>query len=113
MDNLEWPLNRLDLIEAEQCASDTAVQADDSIVDYGSKWEPVEQIVDFVEDGIDVCWLLAKTTGAFFSKAERVIDPLILVVASQQMNLLWELHLQGHQKANCLKRVCTSVNVVS
>ena len=79
------------------------MEANDSLIDNGGQRKPIEQVIDFVEDGVDVSWFLTKSTAAFFSEAESVVNPLILVIASEQMDLMRELDFQGHQEADSLK----------
>ena len=67
------------------------------------RWKPIKQVVDFVEDGVDISWLFTKSAAALFSEAKSVVDPLILVIASEQMDLIRELDFQGHQEADSLK----------
>ena len=50
VDDFKRALNLIDLVQAQQGAADAAMQADDSVVDDGSEWQPIEQVVDFVED---------------------------------------------------------------
>ena len=103
MDDFKRSLDLFNLIQAQQSATNAAVEANDPLIDDGGQWKPIEQVVDFVEDGVDVSWLFTKSTAAFFSEAESVVDPLILVIASEQMDLIRELDFQGHQEADSLK----------
>ena len=103
MDDFKRSLDLFNLIQAQQGATNAAVEANDSLIDNGGQWKPIEQVIDFVEDGVDVSWLLTKSAAALFSEAESVVNPLILVIASEQMDLIRELDFQGHQEADSLK----------
>ena len=96
MDNFERSLNLLDLVKAEQRAADTTVQADDSLIDYSGQRQPIEQVVDFVEDGVDIGRFLSQSATAFFSESERIVDPFVFVVASEHVNLVGEFDLECH-----------------
>ena len=91
MDDLERSLNLVDLVETEEGAADTAVETHDFVIDDSGEGKPVEEVVDLVEDRVDVGGLLTETAGALFSETKGIIDPLILVVTSQQVDLVREL----------------------
>ena len=113
VNDLQWSLNSINLVKCVQCASNASMQADDSIINNSCKREPIKEIVDLVEDRVWVVWIFSKPTAALLSESESIVDPLVLVVSSQQMDLVWELDLQGHQQADGLQRVSTSVNIVT
>ena len=58
MDDLEWSLDLLDLVKAQKRTADATVQTDNFLVNDRSQGQPIEQIVDFVEDRVYVGWLL-------------------------------------------------------
>ena len=68
------------------------MKANHLVTDDGSKRQPIEDVIDFLEDGVRFLRVLTKTTGAFISKAEALIDPSIFVIASAQVNFLRELN---------------------
>ena len=103
MNDFKRSLNRFDLIEAKQGTSDTTVKADDSFINNSTKREPFKHLVDFIEDGVDILRFFTETTRALLGETEGSVDPSILVVSSQQMDLLWELYFEGHQETNSLK----------
>ena len=103
MDDFKRSLDLFNLIQAQQGATNAAVEANDSLIDDGGQWKPIEQVIDFVEDGVDVSWFLTESATALFSETESVVDPLILVISSEQMDLIRELDFQGHQEADSLK----------
>ena len=83
VDDLEWSLDLLDLVQTQKRAADATVQADNFLVNNGSQGKPVEQVIDFVKDGVDVGWFFAQATAALFSESKGIIDPLVLVIAPQ------------------------------
>ena len=50
---------------------------------------------------------------AFIIEAVDTIYACTLVVASQKEKILWEFDFVGKEQADCLKRLLTSVDVVS
>ena len=113
VNDLQWSLNSINLVKCVQCASNASMQADDSIINNSCKREPIKEIVDLVEDRVWVVWIFSESAAALLSESESIVDPLVLVVSSQEMDLVWELDLQGHQQADGLQRVSTSVNIVT
>ena len=103
MDDFKRSLDLFNLIQAQQGAANATMKANDPLIDDGGQWKPIEQVIDFVEDGVDVSWLFTKSAATLFSKAKSVVNPLILVIASEQMDLIRELYFQGHQEADSLK----------
>ena len=97
VDDLERSLDLLDLVQAQKCAANATVQADNFLVNHRSQWKPVKQIIDFVKDGVDVGWFFTQATAALFSEAESIVDPLVLVVTSQQVDLFRILDFESHQ----------------
>ena len=102
MDNLERPLDLLDLLQIEKGATDTTMQANYFFIDDSAQRQPIEQIVHLVEDGVKISRLLAQSAAAFLGETENIIDPLVFMIASEQVNLFREFDLQSHQKANRL-----------
>ena len=103
----------LNLLQANKGASNTTVKADDSIFDDSREREPVKELINLVEDRVMFRWVFSESVTALFSEAKGIVDPLILVVTSQKMNLVWESDLQRHQQADCFERVTSSVDVIS
>lgn len=113
MDDLKRPLDLLNLVQAEQCAANATVQADDLLVDDRCQRKPVKQVVDFVEDGVDVGGLLTQTAAALLRETEGIVDPLVLVVAPQEVDLIRELDLEGHQEADGFQRVGATIDIIT
>lgn len=49
MDDLQRPLDLLDLLKADQSAADASMQANNSVLDHSRQRKPIEEVVDFVE----------------------------------------------------------------
>lgn len=60
-----------------------------------------------------VSWVFTETIAALLGESECIVYPLVLVVASQQMNLIWVADLQCHKQAYGFKRVVTSVDEIT
>mmetsp|Transcript_762 Transcript_762/g.946 ORF Transcript_762/g.946 Transcript_762/m.946 type:complete len:252 (+) Transcript_762:356-1111(+) len=89
------------------------MEAHDSFFDDGGQREPVKKVVYFIENRVVFSRVLAQSVAALLGKPEGVVDPLVLVVASEQMNLLRESNLEGHEQADGLEGVVTSVHVIT
>ncbi len=50
VDNFKRSLNLFNLVETQQCATDSSVQAHNSVIDHSSQGEPIEQVVYLVEN---------------------------------------------------------------
>ena len=109
----KWSSDLLNLLKAYKGASNTTVKADDSIFDDSREREPVKEFINLVEDRVMFRWVFSESVTALFSEAKGIVDPLILVVTSQKMNLVWESDLQRHEQADCFERVTSSVDVIS
>ena len=70
------------------------METDDSLFDNSSKREPVEELINLIENGVMLRRVLTESIATFFCKAEGVVDPLVLVVASEEMDFFWESDLQ-------------------
>ena len=89
------------------------MQADNSLIDYRRQRQPIEQIVDFVEAGVDIGGFLSQAATTLLSETEGVVDPFVFMIASEQVNFIREFDLECHQKTNRLQRMRTSVHIVA
>ena len=83
MDYFQRPLDLFYLLEADKRTTNASVQAHDSILDYSSERQPVEEVIDLIEDGVVISWVLSQSIAALLSESESIIDPLVFVVASK------------------------------
>ncbi len=97
VDNLERSLDHLDLLDRHQSRADAAMQTHDFILDQSRKREPVEKLIDFVEHTVGLGRVFTQTVRALLGKTKGIVYPLVLMVASQQMYLVWVFDLQSHQ----------------
>lgn len=58
------------------------MKADDLVLDEGSQRQPIEELVDLIEDRVWLGGILSKSMRALLGKAESVVDPFVLVVTS-------------------------------
>ena len=73
------------------------MQAHDSILNYGSKRKPIEEVIDLVEDRIVVSRVLAESIATFLGESEGVVDPFILMITSQQVDIVGISDFESHQ----------------
>ena len=113
MNNVERSLDLLNLIKAKEGAADAAMQAHYLVVNDSRKGKPIKELIDLVEYRVDVGGFLTKAAAALLSEAECIVNPLVLVVASEQVNLIWELYLEGHQEADRLEGVHATIDIIT
>lgn len=78
-----------------------------------SEWQVLERLVDLGEARVRIANVLAQATGTLGTKAAVSVDVLVLMVTSQENNLLGVLELQSHQEADDLERVLALVDIVT
>jgi len=83
------------------------------IVNDSSKWQPVKNIVYFVENWVNLIRGLLKPLVALKRKAEAHINASILMISTQQVNFIRILNFQRHQQAHRLQLVTATVNVIT
>ena len=49
MDDFQWSLNSFNLLKAGKCGTNTTMQAYNLVLNDSSEWQPIEQLIDFVE----------------------------------------------------------------
>jgi hypothetical protein len=90
------------------------METENFILNCRSQWKPIEQPVDSIEYRVLILrFFLIDLISALISEAEVNVDLTILMITSDQVNLLWINALKCQQEANRLKRVTSSVNEIS
>lgn len=79
----------------------------------GGERHILKGLVDLGKARVCVIDVFSESLRALSSKAEEFVDVLVLVVASEQDDLLGELQLESKEKANDFETVVTLVHVVS
>ena len=97
----------LDLIEAGQLGRQTAVGAEDLLVDDGRTGEAVEAV------GEGLPKLDAETTLALVVEAVDAVDGGALVVPAKDEEVLGILDLVRQEEAYCFQRLLSTVDVVA
>lgn len=97
MNDFQRTLNLIDLIQVEEGTANATMQTHNPFINDCCERQPVKEVVDLVEDRVDICGLFTKSATAFFGETERVVDPFVLVVTSEQVNFIWEFHFQSHK----------------
>ena len=83
MNDFERSLNLLDLVEAEQSTAYASVKTYNFFINYSGQRQPIEQIIDFVKDRVDISGLLSQSATAFLCETKCIVDPFIFMVASE------------------------------
>lgn len=102
-----WPVDFADLVETHQLRGQTAVHADDLVVDESCNWQTVEALSEHLPK-LDI-----EPSLAFVIETIDSVDRSTLVVASKQEEVLWVLDFVGQEQADSLDVVFSTVNVVS
>lgn len=92
MNDIKRALDLVNLVKAEKSAANSAVQADNLIIDDGRERQPVEELIDLVEHRVGLGRLLTKATAAFLSKPKCIVNPLVFMITSEQVNFIREFH---------------------
>jgi len=109
-------LNLVDTVDVLQRRTDSTVTAQDAlslISDDGCKRHLLEGVVDLGEDTVRVVDVFVESLGTLVSEAVVLIHVAVLVVASQQNDLLWELELESEEQADHLETPGALVHVVA
>ena len=83
------------------------MHAKDFVIDKCGDWHAVENILEFFPNSDRVATL------ALVVEAIYTVDLAALMVASQQEKVLLELDLVGEEQDDRLKRILSTVNIVS
>jgi hypothetical protein len=90
------------------------MKAEDFILNGGSQWEPVKESVDSIKDRVLIFgFFFTDFIGTFVSETKVDVDLAVLMISSDEMNLLRVDALKGQEKANGFKGVASSINEIS
>lgn len=104
LDSVERP----NVIEGINAGGETAVEAEDLVVDEGSEGEVVEEVGEVLPDvGV------AVFPEALVVEAVDLSDLTRLMVAAEDGDALWVSDLEGNEKGHRLHGVVTTVDVVA
>ena len=105
--NFCGPSDLLQLCHGDKLRRETAVHAEDLVVDEGRDGHAVEDILELLPDANGISAL------AFIIESVNTIDLATFVIASQKEEVLLELGLVGKKQDNSLEGVLSSVNVIT
>jgi hypothetical protein len=116
--DLEGPLNFLNVFDLDQGRADTSVNAEYLIVralvvDNSGQRHVFEHIVKLLENRVGIVDVFTKASSALLAETVVPVNVAILVVSSQQEDLLGVLQLKSHQQADHLERLRTLVHIVT
>jgi hypothetical protein len=89
------------------------VKTNDFILDNSSQRHIVKDLIDFAENRILIRTVLIQPSLTLVEEAESVIDALVFMVASEQMNLFGISEFQSQQQSNSFQRLTPSVYIVA
>jgi hypothetical protein len=101
-------VERSDVVERVDGGAQTAVEAEDLVVDEGREGEVVEEIGEVLPDV-----RVAVFAQAFVIEAVDLGDLAGLVVAAEDGDSLWEADFESDEEGDGFDRVVASVDVVS
>ena len=87
----------LELGDGHKLGAESTMHAKDLVVDEGSDWHAIEDILEFLPDADGV------TAFALVVEAIDAVDLAALVIASQEEEVLLELNLVGEEQDDSLK----------
>lgn len=113
---LERSLYLLDAVDVGDAWAQATMATEDPLLfvgDDGSEGHVLECFVDLGEAAVGVVDVFAESLGALLAESEVLVDELVLVVSSHEIDLLGVLELQSHQEADDLQAVLALVHVVT
>lgn len=102
VDDCDWTLDAVNLLNVSQRGADAAMQAQDLILDHCCQGHSLEHPVDPPEDRVLVVPVLLAFELTLVREPEPLVGLDVLVVAADQMNLLGVHAFEGEQEADCL-----------
>lgn len=91
-------LDLANIIDGSHIGTYSTVDAQDLLFDDSREWEPLEEPVDTLEYRVGVLWVLLALLLALLHEPEVSIDANVLVVASDEMDLIGVCHFEGKQQ---------------
>ena len=104
---VSWAHNAADLLHGVEIWREAAVHGENLLVNDSSNWQAVEAVGEGLPQ-LDVVAALALIV-----ESVDAVDGRALVVTAEDEKVLWVLDLVGEEKADGLKRLLSSVNVVA
>lgn len=105
--DVSWAHNPADLLHGVEIWRETTVHGENLLVNDGSNWQAVEAV------GEGLPQLDVVATLALIVETVDTVDGRTLVVTAEDEEVLWVLDLVGEEKADGLKRLLSSVDVVT
>ena len=102
-----WPMDLLDLVKNVQLRAETPVHAQNSVLYQCTDRHVIEAFAKFLPKSHCVA------AAAFVKESIVSIDRLTFVVATEQIEIGWELELQGKQERDDLDGLLAAVDVIS
>ena len=114
----QGPLNHVDVLQLDDGVANASMDAQDSvlsrlILDDCSKWHPLEQVIQLLEDTVWFIDVLVESLSALLSQTEVAIHVSVFVVASQKENLARILQFERQKQANDFQRLTATVYIVT
>ena len=106
--NLLNTVESSDVVQGIDGWGETAVEAEDLVVDEGGERQVVEEVGEVLPD---VC--VAVLTEALVVKAVDLGDLARLVVSTEDGDTLWVADLEGNEEGNSLDGVVATVDIVA
>ena len=114
--DLEWSLDLLNALDILNCWANTSMAAEDALllISYnGCERHLLECLIDLGEDTVRVVNVLPESLGAFVTESKVLIHMFVLVVTSQEHDLLGILELECEEQANDLEGILALIYVIS
>jgi len=83
------------------------------VKDDCSKWHPLEQLVNLLENRAWVFNVLIKTLSTFLTETEVLVDMTVFMVTAQKEDLTRILEFEGEEEADDFETLSATVNVIS
>lgn len=113
MVDLQRPLNIRNVIDRLDRRANPPVQTQYLILNDRSQRQPIKQPVHSPEDGGFVLGVFHAFLGTLITETEAAVDLVVLVVASDEVDLFGEEGFEGEQEADGLEGVAATVHEIT
>ena len=113
MHHFQWSLDILDVFKSIQRSSNSTVKTKNLIFDKSCQRKPIEQSIESHKYRSFLIRLFFQLLSALISESEVYINLTILMISSDEMNLLRIEAFKSKQKTDGLDGMIASINKIS
>ena len=100
--NFQRPFDVLDILKGIERGSDSSMKTENLILNKSGKGQPVEKSIDSGKNRSLIFRFFFQLISTLISKSKIDVDLTVLVIASDEMDLLRVYAFEGEEKDDCL-----------